>query len=301
MMLPFLSTIAVAAEHASTAHGTEQASHGLSQYAPTLFYLFGKIPVTNAMLVAWIVTILIVLMARAATGKIQLVPRGMQNFLEFLIEGLYDMLEAILGKHLVRKTFWFFASAFLFILFSNWFGLLPLIGNITVIPAGETQPVGLFRAANSDLNMPLALATLYGLLWLYWSITEIGVVGSLKHIFGAPKGNDGIMKIIIPFIFFVVGLIEIVSILFRQVSLPLRLYGNVYAGETLLETMTHLAVSFGGVAQIFSFFLPLPFYFLELLVGLVQALVFMLLTSVFTTLMCQHEEEHGHSHTEEAH
>jgi len=176
-----------------------------------------------------------------------------------------------------------------------------LVGNLTVIPASElhqagAHPVGLFRAANSDLNMPLALATMYGLMWIYWSISEIGVGGSIKHVFGAPAGSEGVMKVLLPLIFFCVGLIEVVSILFRQVSLPLRLYGNIFAGETLLETMTHIGTSMGPL----GYLLPLPFYFLEVLVALVQALVFMLLTSVFTTLMCQHEEGHD-GHKKEAH
>jgi len=282
----------------ATEHGVKHTVHELTQYAPTLFHI-GTIPVSNSMLVSWIVTIVIIFMVRAAAGKVVLVPLGMQNFLEFLIESLYEMLEAILGLHLVRKTFWFFASLFLFILFANWLSLVPLVGNLTVVPAsdlnsGETHPVGLFRAANSDLNMPLALASIYGLLWLYWTITEIGVGGSIKHIFGAPSGSEGVMKLLLPVIFFCVGLIEVISIMFRQVSLPLRLYGNIFAGETLLETMTHLGISMDGFGKILGFLLPLPFYFLEVLVALVQALVFMLLTSVFTTLMCQHNDEEAH-------
>lgn len=281
---------------AHTAQHSEPVAHVLSQHAPVLFHI-GPLPVSNSMLVSWIVTLVIVFMVRAAAGRVALVPAGMQNFLEFLIEGLYDMLAAILGKHLVHRTFWFFASIFLFILFSNWLSLVPLVGNLTVIPIGEghgVHPVGLFRAANSDLNMPMALASIYGILWLYWAITENGVGGSLKHIFGAPVGSEGVMKILLPLIFFCVGLIEVISILFRQVSLPLRLYGNIFAGETLLETMTHIGTSMGP----WGYILPLPFYFLEVLVALVQALVFMLLTSVFTTLMCQHEEGHGETGTE---
>lgn len=279
-------------EHAVTGH----AAQGLTQNAPVLFHI-GPLPVSNSMLVAWIVTLLMIFLVRAAAGKIAMVPTGLQNFFEFLIEGLYDMLGAILGAHLVRKTFWFFASLFLFILFANWLSLVPLVGNLTVETADHGR-VGLLRAANSDLNMTLALASIYGILWLYWSLTEIGVGGSIKHIFGAPAGSEGVMKVLLPIIFFCVGIIEVISILFRQVSLPLRLYGNIFAGETLLETMTHIGISIPGLGALLGWFLPLPFYFLEVLVALVQALVFMLLTSVFTTLMCQHEEEH---HEEAAH
>ena len=267
----------------------EHAAHGLSQKAPVLFHV-GPIPVSNSMLVSWGVTLIMIFMIRVAAEKTSIVPKGMQNFFEFMIESLYETLEGIMGSHLTRKTFWFFASAFLFILFSNWLSLVPLIGNLTVMtPDGER--VGLFRAVNSDLNMPLAMATLYGILWLYWSVREIGIGGVFQHIFGAKGGLSGALKWALMPIFFAVGLIEVISIIFRQVSLPLRLYGNIFAGENLLEVMTHLGMSFPGIGKILGLILPLPFYFLEILVAFVQALVFMLLTSVFTGMMCQHEEE----------
>ncbi|HSV63442.1 MAG TPA: F0F1 ATP synthase subunit A, partial [Chthoniobacterales bacterium] len=116
-----------------------------------------------------------------------------------------------------------------------------------------------------------------------------GVGGVLLHIFG-PKGESkGIMKVAMVGIFFVVGLLEIVSILFRPISLSFRLYGNVYAGETILESMSTMVPSL-------SWLIPIPFYFMELLVGLVQAMVFMLLTAVFTLLIAQHEPGHEAHH-----
>ncbi|MBI4027987.1 MAG: F0F1 ATP synthase subunit A [Verrucomicrobia bacterium] len=268
----------------------ESAAHGLTQNAPVLFHLFGCIPISNSMLVSWGVTLVIILMVRAAAGKVAIVPGGMQNFFEFVIETLYETLEGIMGSHLTRRTFWFFATIFLFILSANWLSLVPLIGNLTVASA-DGHPVGLFRAVNSDLNMPLALATLYGVLWLYWSLRETGPLGMIQHIFGVKGGLTGALKWGLLPIFFAVGLIEIISILFRQISLPLRLYGNIFAGENLLETMTHVGLGFPGLAIVLGFILPLPFYFLEILVAFVQALVFMLLTAVFTSMMCQHEEE----------
>jgi F-type H+-transporting ATPase subunit a len=205
-----------------------------------------------------------------------LVPGGWQNFFEFMVESLYEMLDGILGHHLVKRTFWFFATIFIYILTANWLGLFPFFGNITY------NGVPLLRAANSDLNMPLAIATVYLVLWLYWSLTEVGPLGMLNHIFGPKGGLEGALKWGLMPLFFLVGIIELISIAFRQVSLPLRLYGNIFAGENLLEKM-------GGIMP---YILPLPFYGLELLVGFVQALVFMLLTAVFTGMMCQHEEEH---------
>ncbi len=238
----------------------------------------GPLPITNAMFVAWIVTALIVLGAWMATRRMALVPAGWQNTVEFIVESLYDMLEGILGHHLIKRTFWFFASIFIFILVSNWLGLFPIFGTLRI--PGHEEP--LFRAATSDMNMPFAMASVYFVLWMYWSLTEIGPIGMIKHVFGVKGGLQGAMKWVLLPVFIGVGLIELISILFRQVSLPVRLFANTYAGELLLEQM----------GSIMAFLLPLPFYGLEILVGFVQALVFMLLTSVFTAMMCQHEEEH---------
>jgi F-type H+-transporting ATPase subunit a len=255
------------------------------------------------MFVSWIVTALLVLGAVLATRRMQLVPTGWQNFFEFTVESLYEMLEGILGSHMMKRSFWFFATIFIYILVANWMGLLPIFGNITYMVQGE-HPVPFLRAANSDLNMPLAMATVYFFLWLYWSLTEVGVGGMWTHTFGVKGGLEGIMKYALMPLFFAVGLIEVISILFRQVSLPLRLFGNIFAGENLMEKMGSVFVNMiqtaGSGAQAIGHYLgaaialivPLPFYGLEILVGFVQALVFMLLTAVFTAMMCQHEEEH---------
>jgi len=120
--------------------------------------------------------------------------------------------------------------------------------------------------------------------WLFWALREQGLRGVLRELF-APKGETaGLMKVLMVIVFFAAGCLEVISILFRPVSLSFRLYGNIFAGETMLETMANLVPGLGWL-------LPIPFYFMELLVGLVQALVFMLLTAVFTLLICQHEEE----------
>ena len=120
--------------------------------------------------------------------------------------------------------------------------------------------------------------------WIVWALQEVGPRGFVKELF-APKGNPaGALKVLMAFVFFAVGCLEIISILFRPVSLSFRLYGNIFAGENMLEAMSTLVPGL-------NWLLPVPFYFLELLVGLVQALVFMLLTAVFTLLICQHEEE----------
>jgi F-type H+-transporting ATPase subunit a len=253
-----------------------------------------KFAITNSMLVTWIVAAAIIVFAQLATRNIKPIPTGIQNFWEWLVQSLYDLLESIIGRDLVRKTFWFFATIFIFILFVNWFGLIPGVGTIGW---GHHDPVtGVFhvdqpllRGGNADLNMTTAMAAVFFVLWIIWAIQANGVGGFLFHIFG-PKGEtSGFLKIIMVVIFFMVGWLEVVSILFRPVSLSFRLFGNIYAGESILEAMSTMVPAL-------SWLIPIPFYFMELLVGIVQALVFMLLTAVFTLLIAQHEPGHEPQH-----
>ena len=246
-------------------------------------------PITNSMVVSWIVAVGLIVFAQRSTRRMSQVPGGAQNLFEWLIEGLYGLLESIIGRHLVERTFWFFATIFIFILASNWVGLIPGVGTIGWGHQTEhgfiiEQP--LLRGANADLNMTLAMALVFFACWIVWAVQEVGVGGVFKELF-APKGDTtGVLRLLMIVVFFAAGCLEIVSILFRPVSLSFRLYGNVLAGENMLETMATIVPGLGWL-------LPIPFYFMELLVGLVQALVFMLLTAVFTLLICQHHEEPG--------
>jgi F-type H+-transporting ATPase subunit a len=221
------------------------------------------------------------------------VPEGAQNFWEWMVESLYDFLEGVLGAALVKKTFWFFATIFIFIFFTNWFGLIPGVGTIgwggPAAGGGDVTHPWL-RGGNADLNMTTAMAVIFMVLWLMWALQSNGPWGFIKHIFG-PKGDlTGFLKYLMIVVFFLVGFIELLSIAFRPISLSLRLYGNVFAGESLLDAMSRTVQHPAWARAVFSALLPVPFYFMELLVGLVQALVFMLLTAVFTGVICTHEE-----------
>ena len=271
---------------------TTPEEHSLSQKAVEIGRVLG-FPITNSMFVSWIAALGLIAFAQLATRKMQQIPSGAQNFLEWLVEKLYGFLEDLLGPHLVKRTFWFFATVFIFILCANWIGLIPGAGTIgwghtTAHGFKVDQP--LFRGANADVNQTLAMALIFFACWIVWALREVGPLGFAKELF-APKGEStGLLKIVLAIVFFAVGCLEIVSILFRPVSLSFRLYGNTFAGESMLETMANLVPGLGWL-------LPVPFYFLELLVGLVQALVFMLLTAVFTLLICQHEaESHESAH-----
>ena len=284
------AVLAVAGPMRAAAEG-----HGLPQSAVEIAKPLG-FPITNSMVVTWVVTVGLIVFARLATRDMKGVPGGAQNLLEWLVGGLYGFLEGIIGPHLVKRTFWFFASVFIFILSANWLGLVPGVGTIGwghQTPEGFKIDEPLLRGANADLNLTLAMALTFFACWIVWALREVGLRGMAKELF-APKGDlTGGLKVLMTVVFLLAGCLEIVSILFRPVSLSFRLYGNIFAGENMLEAMSTMVPGLGWL-------LPIPFYFMELLVGLVQALVFMLLTAVFTLLICQHEEEPAAAHQAES-
>jgi F-type H+-transporting ATPase subunit a len=268
---------------------------------------------TNSLLVAGIVLVLILWASRKATKNMQLVPRpahsflealSSQNFFEAVVEFFYERIESIVGPKMARKSFPLLATLFIFILIANWFGLIPGVGTIGW---GDSQGYHvlkevhrpLLRPPTADLNLTLGMALVVFAVWAYLTITEVGVIGFLKHTFGPKGGLTGLMGLLMLVIFFCVGIIEIISILLRNLTLSMRLYGNIYAGENVLHTMSgmldhlHPAIAFAG-----NVLLPLPFYFMELLVGALQAMVFTLLTAVYIKLSTDHGDEH---HGEEAH
>lgn len=281
---------------------TSSAATGHDHLPPHAEEIFniGPFVVTNSMLTVWLVAAAIILVAQLATRKLSLIPSGFQNAVEWLTESLYNFLEGILGARLVKRTFWFFATIFVLILFTNWAGLIPGIGTVGwaltgpgVDPHDMFRPF--FRGGNADLNMTAAMAVTFTILWLYWAVTENGLLGFGSHIF-APKGKfSGIMLVFMILVFGFVGILEVVSILFRPVALSFRLYGNIFAGENILENMM-LVTGSEGIGKYLAWLPPIPFYFLELLVGVIQALVFMLLTAVFLKLICDHGDDHGHEH-----
>ncbi len=281
--------VAASQAGAAAAGTAEREEHALPQRAVEIARIpmpWGDFPITNSMVVTWVVAAGLILFAQAATRRMKRVPDGLQNFWEWMVEDLYGFLEGIIGGHLVKRTFWFFATIFIFILAANWLSLVPGVGSVGwghQTPRGFVVDDPWLRGANADLNMTLAMALVFFACWVFWALREIGPIGFLMHLF-APKGETrGPLKLLMVIVFFVVGWLEVISILFRPVSLSFRLFGNIFAGENMLEAMSKLVPGLGWL-------LPIPFYFMELLVGFVQALVFMLLTAVFTMLICAHEE-----------
>lgn len=291
-----ISPKAEATEQAKPLTEAEKEKEGLPPGAVEIGHV-GSFPITNSMLVSWIAALILIVFAQVATRRMKPVPEGIQNFWEWLVESLYTFLESIIGHELVKKTFWFFATIFIFIVFSNWLGLIPGLGTIGW---GERGNYGFrvsepwFRGANADLNLTFAMSMTFFACWIVWALKSNGPIGFLKHLF-APKGeSSGALKVLLVVIFFAVGFLEIFSILFRPVSLSFRLYGNIFAGENMLEAMSNLIKQPAWAKTLASIIVPVPFYFMELLVGVIQALVFMLLTAVFTMLICEHEDEAAH-------
>lgn len=265
------------------------AEHGVS---PEALPLVGF--VTNSIFVGLIVLGLVYWFVSGATRNMSLIPHGKQNFAELVIEFLYNQVESIVGKKVAPTAFPLLATLFLFILVSNWFGLLPGVGTIgwgegSVWATEVEKP--LLRPVTADLNATLGMTLIVFVVWIYLTVRETGVWGFLVHTFGPKGGLKGIMGLVMVFIFFAVGLIEVFSILLRNLTLPMRLYGNIYAGENVLHTMSAMA----GNNIVLKILFQLPFYFMELLVGVLQAMVFTLLTSVYIKLSTEHDE-HGEEH-----
>jgi F-type H+-transporting ATPase subunit a len=177
-------TTQISAQANPTAAAPE-AESGPTQKAVEIARPLG-FPITNSMIVSWMVAIGLIAFAQLATRHMKAVPDGAQNFWEWLVEGLYNFLESIIGPHLVKLTFWFFASVFIFILAANWVGLIPGVGTIGWGYQGAhgfkiDQP--LFRGANADVNLTLAMALVFFVCWLIWAFIENGPIGFLKELF----------------------------------------------------------------------------------------------------------------------
>lgn len=230
----------------------------------------GPLPITNSLLTTWIVTLILIAIGFLATRKITPIPKGLQNIAELAIETFQDLVTSIAGEK--NKVFLpIIASFFFFILFGNYLGLLPGIGTVGFweIDHGREVFVPYFRSINSDLNTTLALAIVSLVITHYFAIKYLGIGAYLAKFFSLNP------------LFLFVGLLELVGEATKLFSLSFRLFGNIFAGETLLTTTS---------TRLFAFIIPIPFYFLEILVGFVQALIFAMLTLVFMVILTSKTE-----------
>jgi len=263
--------------------------------AHTVFHIFG-FPITNSVVAAWITIIFLVVFCYVITRRMKLVPGRLQTIFEFLVGWLHDLCVSVAGEENGRRFFPVVATIFLFVAFNAWLALLiPGFGSITIHTAeGEAH---LLRAANTDINMPLALAiTSFAFFW-YFGFKALGVkftknfvnFDEMKKGFSQlfrGKFVDGLLGIFVGFMTLVTGALEFLSVLIRIISLTFRLFGNMTAGEILVFVMLFLISMLS--------FLVLPLYGLELLIGFIQAIIFGGLTLIFLTTAVQ-------SHGEEAH
>jgi F-type H+-transporting ATPase subunit a len=241
--------------------------------AENLFHI-GSFPVTNALIMTLIVSLFVVVLAFLLRGKLKPVPTGLQNVAEALIETLWNFTQDVTqDKKLAHAVFPLIATIFIFILFSNWIGLLPGMGTVG-LPHGEHSIIPFIRSGSADLNMTIALSVIVVFSVQLIGISTIGVVKYGKKFFINPFHKPYLVGSF-------VGLLELLSEVTRMVSFSFRLFGNVFAGEVLLIVMLNLM----------PYLLPVPFLLIEVFVGFIQAAVFALLALVFVK-MATLEPEH---------
>jgi F-type H+-transporting ATPase subunit a len=278
------------------------AEEGVSVTAQRL-KVFGDLPITNSMVTSWVVSVVLILLVRWLVGKPSLIPTRGQLIIEECIGMLRGIIQPIVGRKVFFPSFWLLSGLFFFILVNNISGLFPGVGTIGY---GQNHQ-GHFsiteawiRPGNADLNMTLALAAVANLTWLYLIFKYAGLKVIIKDWFGNKADKKELnagMFYFLGVIFIAVGFIEVISIIFRPVSLTFRLFGNVFGGESLLHSMFHLGEKLDfpeWLSNLSMVIVPIPFYMLEVLIGVVQALVFMLLVSVYIGLICNHGDEEHH-------
>jgi len=254
------------------------------------------LPITNTMIAAWLTIIVLGILSYIATRKMKLVPRGLQNIMEVILEALIGFVESIAGKDNGRKFFPVVATIFIFVIANAWLALFPGFMSIGIWEGhGEEQVlVPFFRGANTDVNFPLALALVSFIFVEFWGFKAHGFTSYMgkfvnfrKYFSGWGKllrgqVGSGMGMLFTGIIDIFVGFVELLSELIRIVSFTFRLFGNMTAGEILVFSMMFLIPWVAAV----------PFYGLELFIGFVQALIFCGLTVVFLVMAVAPHEEH---------
>ncbi|MDP1620246.1 MAG: F0F1 ATP synthase subunit A [Candidatus Moranbacteria bacterium] len=235
--------------------------------APEIIFHIGSFPVTNSLLMTLILSAIIILTSLNLRNKLKLVPKGFQNIFEYVMEAFLDLIDSVTqNREQTRKFFPLVVTIFLFVILSNWIELVPGLGTIGINEThhGKTILVPFIRSASADLNMTLAIALISVFTIQFMGIAAIGAARYAGKFFVNPLRKPY-------FIGTFVGILELISEVAKIISFSFRLFGNIFAGEVLLIVMLNLV----------PYFVPLPFLFLELFVGFVQALVFAMLTLVF--------------------
>lgn len=231
--------------------------------AEPVFYI-GSFPVTNSILDTLFVDLVLIVLIIAVNRSIKLIPNLFQNIIEFIIKTFYDLTEQI-AEERTKKIFPYFMTFFIFILIANWSELIPGFSSIGFFTqeGHKKTLVPFFRGATSDLNTTLALALVSAIATHVMSLRTIGLKEYLARYFSLNPIN------------LFVGVLEIISEFTKIISLSFRLFGNIFAGAVVLSIIS------GALAVL----APIPFLLLEIIVGLVQALIFAMLTMVFMSIL----------------
>ena len=266
--------------------------------APELFSVFG-FPITNSVICTWIVAAVILLIVRVTAGKnLKEVPSGMQNAIEALVEGWEGLIGDILDKKVARWVFPFAVTFFIFIVMSNLVDLVPGVGSIGFGEPDKNSPLPFairevtkpfFRPPTTDANLTVAMSGIFLAMSLFWAVRYNGFLGLIKHIFGVKMDTNKWAYPLFFLLFLFIGAMELLSITFaRPVALAMRLYGNIFAGESILDMIFANHLPLALLLSVFT-------YCYETFVCLVQAFVFAMLVVAFVGTLCTHEEEaHGH-------
>jgi F-type H+-transporting ATPase subunit a len=268
----------------------EQISHNITLFAEPIFH-FSNFTVTNALLTSWLVVAIIVVLSLVLRSRLTVIPGKLQNVFEIVVEGALDLCDQVTNSRVLSlKIFPIAISVFFFILINNWLGILPLGGFGIIEKSKEGLSfIPFLRGGTADINTTIALAVMAVLGANVFGIFSIGIwktfnkyvnLKVLGGIFTKIRHEPTII-IVAPITFFV-GLIEIVGEFAKIASLSFRLFGNVFAGEVLLVSM----------AALVAYIVPIPFLFLELLVGVIQALIFSILLVVYFTIASSDHDEH---------
>lgn len=241
----------------------------------------GGFAISNTLITTWLVMIVIIIISVFATRNMRLVPSGIQNFMEWVIEALLNLVNSITqNRKKAEKFLPLLATFFIFIIVGNWMELVPGFGTVGIqtVQRGELILFPFLKSINTDLNTTLALAIISVVSIQITGIVAIGFFKNLKKYINFSSPID-----------FVVGLLELVSEISKVISFAFRLFGNIFAGEVLLII----------IAFLIPYIVPIPFYALEIFVGFIQALVFTMLTAVFMTMATVSHEEHESTGTQE--
>ncbi len=252
----------------------------------------GHFSVTNTLIASWFTIIILIGLSIILTHKMKLIPGRRQGMAEAIVEGLLNFVESVAGKKHARMLFPGVATIFIYVISNAYLALLPFFGSIGIIEH-DGKFVPLFRSANTDLNVPLSIAMMSFIFVETWGMRSVGVVHYLSEFFNVRQFLQGLkelftgkiktgpMNIVFGFISLFVGVLEIFSHLTRMLSFTFRLFGNMTAGEILILVSCFL------IPLVFT----IPFYGLELLIGMIQALIFSGLTLVFGTIASTPHEE----------